>query len=90
MPIKDLAVCNQIIAKEVKVYDSEKFRLIRLYSGMSQRDFAEYIGVSTATIAHIETGNRTVTPMVKSRLAEKFDLTDDFLKYVDRYRRLSQ
>jgi transcriptional regulator with XRE-family HTH domain len=68
----------------------EKFRLIRLYSGMSQRDFAEYIGVSTATIAHIEGGNRTVTPMVKSKLAEKFDLTDEFLAYVQKYKRLSQ
>ena len=68
----------------------EKFRLIRLYSGMSQRDFAEYIGVSTATVAHIETGNRVVTPMVTSKLAEKFDLTDDFLSYVEKYRRLSQ
>jgi transcriptional regulator with XRE-family HTH domain len=70
--------------------NGEKFRLIRLYSSMSQRDFAEYIGVSPATIAHIESGNRNVTPMVKSRLAEKFDLTDDFLKYVEKYRRLSQ
>jgi transcriptional regulator with XRE-family HTH domain len=70
--------------------NGEKFRLIRLYSGMSQRDFAEYIGVSTATIAHIELGNRVVTPMVTSKLAEKFDLTDDFLKYVEKYRRLSQ
>jgi transcriptional regulator with XRE-family HTH domain len=70
--------------------NGEKFRLIRLYSGMSQRDFAEYIGVSTATVAHVELGNRVVTPMVKSRLAEKFDLTDDFLVYVEKYRRLSQ
>ncbi|MEH7505136.1 helix-turn-helix transcriptional regulator [Neobacillus drentensis] len=68
----------------------EKFRLIRLYSGMSQRDFADYIGVSVATVAHIELGNRTVTPMVMSKLADKFDLTDDFLKYVEKYRRLSQ
>jgi transcriptional regulator with XRE-family HTH domain len=70
--------------------NGEKFRLIRLYSGMSQRDFAEYLGVSTATIAHIELGNRVVTPMVTSKLAEKFDLTDDFLSYVEKYRRLSQ
>ena len=70
--------------------NGSKFRLIRLYSGMSQKDFAEYIGVSTATVAHIELGNRTVTPMVTSKLAEKFDLTDDFLKYVEKYRRLSQ
>jgi transcriptional regulator with XRE-family HTH domain len=70
--------------------NGEKFRLIRLYSSMSQRDFAAYIGVSPATIAHIELGNRTVTPMVTSKLAEKFDLTDDFLLYVEKYRRLSQ
>jgi transcriptional regulator with XRE-family HTH domain len=68
----------------------ETFRLIRLYSGMSQRDFAEFIGVSTATIAHIETGNRKVTPNIKAKLATKFDLTEDFLSYVEKYRRLSQ
>jgi transcriptional regulator with XRE-family HTH domain len=70
--------------------NGEKFRLIRLYSGMSQRDFSEYIGVSTATVAHIELGNRAVTPGVKGKLAAKFDLTDDFLSYVEKYRRLSQ
>jgi transcriptional regulator with XRE-family HTH domain len=70
--------------------NGEKMRLIRLYAGMNQRDFAQYVGVSTATVAHIELGNRNVTPNVQAKIAEKFDLTDDFLVYVEKYRRLSQ
>ncbi|MEH7374927.1 helix-turn-helix domain-containing protein [Neobacillus drentensis] len=67
----------------------ERFKLIRLYSGMNQRDFADFVGLSTATVAHIELGNRNVTPNVQAKIAAKFELTEDFLTYVKNYRRLS-
>lgn len=68
----------------------EIFRLIRLYSNKSQRDFAEFIGVSSATVAYIETGQRDITPYVKGKLAAKFDLTDDFFDYIEKYKRIPQ
>lgn len=70
--------------------ESETFRLIRLYTGKSQRQFAEYLGVSSATVAYIETGQRKVTPNIKGKLAAKFDLTDDFFLYIEKYRKFPQ
>lgn len=67
---------------------SELFRLIRLYSEMSQREFAEHLGLSLATVSYIETGQRSITPNVKAKIAAKFDLTDDFLAYIEKYKKL--
>jgi DNA-binding XRE family transcriptional regulator len=67
---------------------SEMFRLIRLYTGKSQREFADHIGVSNATIGFIETGQRAVTPNIKAKLAAKFDLDDAFFVYIEKYKKL--
>jgi DNA-binding XRE family transcriptional regulator len=69
---------------------SELFRLIRLYSGKTQREFANFIGVSNATVGYIETGQRAITPNIKSKLAAKFDLSDDFYAYIEKYRKFPQ
>lgn len=69
---------------------SETFRMIRLYTGKTQREFAEYLGVSSATVGFIEIGQRAISPYVKSKLAAKFDLTDDFLSYIEKYRNFPQ
>lgn len=69
---------------------NETFKLIRLYSGMSQRAFARYIGVSESTVGLIEANYRPVSEYVRAKLAAKFNLTDDFLDYVEKYRKLSQ
>lgn len=68
----------------------EMFRLIRLYTGKSQREFAEFIGVSSATVGYIETGQRSVTTNIKGKLAAKFDLTEDFFDYIEKYRKFPQ
>ena len=68
----------------------EMFRLIRLYAGKSQRDFADYLGLSSATIAYIESGSRPITPYVKGKLAAKFDLNDDFFDYIKKYNKFPQ
>jgi len=69
---------------------NETFRLIRLYSGMSQRAFAKHIGVSHGTISKIEANYTPVSEYVRAKLAAKFNLNDDFLTYVDKYRKLSR
>lgn len=69
---------------------NETFKLIRLYSGMSQRAFAKHIGVSHGTVSLIEANYRPVSEYVRAKVAEKFDLNDDFLKYIEKYRKLSQ
>ncbi|NNU88672.1 XRE family transcriptional regulator [Geobacillus sp. MR] len=69
---------------------NEMFKLLRLYSKMSMREFAKYIGVSKATVYSIEANKRPISKYVRGRLADKFDLTDDFLEYVRKYQKLSQ
>lgn len=55
---------------------------IRLFKGMTQREFADWLGVSQITIALIESNQRNVSDTVASKLAHKFDVTsDDFIAY---------
>lgn len=68
----------------------ETFKLIRLYSEMTQKEFAEYIGVSRGTISLIELGQRSVTPAVRAKLAAKSNLDDSYFEYIEKYHRLSQ
>lgn len=66
------------------------FKLIRLHVGMSQAAFAEYIGVSKATVSLIELGQRRVTPNTIAKLAHRFELNDAFFAYVENYLAFSQ
>jgi len=68
---------------------NETFALIRLYTGMSQKDFAEHIGVSKGTVGMIETGQRSVTPYVRAKLAAKFELDDAFFVFLEKFHKLS-
>lgn len=81
---------GQLVSKGGRNVTNETFKLIRLYSSMSQRDFAKHIGVSPTTVGLIEANYRPVSEYVRAKVAEKFDLNDDFLKYIEKYRRLSQ
>ncbi|MGM0828066.1 MAG: helix-turn-helix domain-containing protein [Bacillota bacterium] len=68
---------------------NETFKLIRLYTGLSQEAFAKKINVGKATVSMIEGGKRVVTDNVKSKLANHFDLTRDFIMYLDKMKELS-
>jgi plasmid maintenance system antidote protein VapI len=68
---------------------NETFKLIRLYTGLSQQAFAEKINVGKATVSMIEGGKRIVTDNVKSKLANHFELTTDFFMYLDKMNELS-
>lgn len=68
---------------------NETFKLIRLYTGLSQQGFAEKINVGKATVSMIEGGKRPITDNVKSKLASHFDLTDDFFVYLEKMKSIS-
>ncbi len=71
--------------------DNQTFKDIRQYKRMSQQQFADYLGVSLAAIAMIETERLNVTDRIQSKLAHVFDITDaDFLSYVERKREIEQ
>jgi transcriptional regulator with XRE-family HTH domain len=67
----------------------EIFKAIRLYLGLSQSEFAKKLGVSETTVCLIEKGERRVTDRVRMRLAKHFELTPEFLDYVERANKLS-
>ena len=68
--------------------DKEKMKTIRAYLDMSQSQFAEYIGVSSSTISMIEAGHREVSDKLTSRIARKFEVTDDFIQFLKNRKRL--
>lgn len=70
--------------------NNELFRLIRAHTGMSQRKFGEFIGISESTVSMIECGQRTVTANTTVKIARHFELNDDFLRLLENYRKLSQ
>ncbi|WP_423781984.1 helix-turn-helix domain-containing protein [Brevibacillus agri] len=60
---------------------------IRLATEMSQKKFAEYIGVSQSFLSNIENGQRRVSPYFVGKLTRKVDVNDPDLQ--ERIRRLS-
>lgn len=65
------------------------FKLIRLYLGFNQDQYAKYIGVAYSSVCEIESGNRAVSDYIQSKLAKKFDPDDGFDTFVERTRKLS-
>ncbi|GAA0427277.1 hypothetical protein GCM10008934_16330 [Virgibacillus salarius] len=55
---------------------STQLKLIRLYLGLTQKDFATYVNVAESTIAKIEAGFTGVSDVTKARVYRKFDITE--------------
>lgn len=68
----------------------ELFRQIRLYQGMTQIEFAAFLGISYSLVAMIEAGHKGISPKTKYLLASKVELSDDFFVFVEKMNRLSQ
>lgn len=59
-------------------------RAIRLYYGLTQREFAERLGVDNTTICAIERGKRKVSDNMRIKIAQTFDLNDDVIAAIER------
>ena len=59
-------------AKKELPPQSEELRRIRLASGLSQREFAESIGVSKSTIGNCEIGMQGISDQIWARIKEKY------------------
>lgn len=61
---------------------NELIKDIRHYLGMTQEEFAKWLGVHYSTIALTEANYRNVSDKLASKIALKFDITDeDFIAY---------
>jgi DNA-binding XRE family transcriptional regulator len=67
---------------------NEKFRMIRLFLDMTQQEFARHLDVAYSTVYGIEAGNRKVSDKVSAKLAHRFEVTDEFIAFADRVKRL--
>jgi len=71
--------------------NKELFMEIRLFNGLSQAEFAKSVGVSNATVCRIESGERSISDFIRSKVARKYDITsDEFKEWRERYHKLAK
>lgn len=72
-------------AKGGEVMTNKQLKLVRLYRGVSQREFSASINVAESTIAKIEAGWQSVSDVTKARVLRNFDVSDaEFLAFCER------
>lgn len=69
--------------------NNQMFKSIRLYRDETQSEFAAFLGISESSVAGIEVRNRPVTDRIRARLAHRFEVTPDFIEFVERNDKLS-
>lgn len=55
--------------------NGEQFKKLRLSQQMSQREFAELLGVSESHVANMELGYRSVSERTRARIAQNVDVS---------------
>jgi len=64
---------------------NELIKDIRMYKGMSQKQFSRWLNVHYSTIANVESNHRPVSENLADIIALKFDVSDpDFVAYRER------
>ncbi|MBM7838347.1 transcriptional regulator with XRE-family HTH domain [Alkalihalobacillus xiaoxiensis] len=66
----------------------EIFRALRLKEGLTQKEFASILGVSTSSVEAIETGRRNISDKVRAKLAQEYPLDESYFTYFDQYEKL--
>jgi transcriptional regulator with XRE-family HTH domain len=68
--------------KRMKAND---FRGLRLKRSMTQREYADLLGISESTVAAIENGRRPISDQVRARLAQRVEFNNDLLYFLESY-----
>jgi transcriptional regulator with XRE-family HTH domain len=63
--------------------NANTFKALRLREGLTQEQFGELLGLSKSTIANIEAGRRSISDQVRARLAQKVEVDDRLLCFLD-------
>lgn len=69
--------------------ETNTFKDIRLYKGMTQKVYEDWLGISLPSVGMIESGQRDVSDNIRGKLAHKFETTDDFIEYQQRKQSLN-
>ena len=75
---KTLLKRHKVIIEPVKVYEADDVKKIRNTTGMSQKTFASYMGVSDKTVEAWETGTNHPSG-VASRLLSMLEMDTDLI-----------
>lgn len=70
--------------------NSNSFKALRLKKGMTQKEYAEMLGVSESTIAAIESGRRSISDLVRARLAQKIDIDEDSIYFLESFEKIKR
>lgn len=65
--------------------NAEHFKAIRLSKRLTQKQFADLLGVSRSTVEAIENGRRPISDTVRARLAQEVDASDELFSFLHRY-----
>lgn len=63
---------KEIPKRNLSINSGEALKIIRTAVGLSRKEIAEAIGITSVQIGYIETGKRTLTDKVKNKLNEYF------------------
>ena len=64
-------------------YKNTRLRELRTAAGLSQEALGKKIGASGQAISHLESGKRKLTSDMAKRLADYFNVSTDYLLYVN-------
>ena len=70
--------------------DGLMIRALRIQQGFSQGELAKTIGISQPRLSEMETGTRPITPRVRIRIAQIFDIDDKAMEMLRKVRLAEQ
>lgn len=63
----------------------KQLKLLRLYTGLTQAEFAKGVGIAPGTLAKMEVGLMPISTTNRAKILRKYDLLDDsFLAFCER------
>lgn len=65
------------------IHKNTRLRELRKAAGLSQETLGGIIGISGQAISHLESGKRKLTSAMAKRLADYFNVSTDYLLYVN-------
>ncbi|MFG3434130.1 helix-turn-helix transcriptional regulator [Lysinibacillus fusiformis] len=68
----------------------EQLRELREALVVSQREFAEMVGVSCSTISNIESGARTMSLLTRAKIVQKIQLDEGLFIFVEKSQKLDR